>query len=88
MSHRRDALARLHEELRNIEILNRIDDATEEDPVRERTYALRQLRGKQVQDDIARLEVSKSELAKSSWINRAVVGACAFSYAMLYFLLR
>jgi hypothetical protein len=86
MSQRR-TLAHLHEELRNIEVLDRIHDyATDEDPVSERAYTIRQLRRKKIQDDIGRL--SKSGLSTYDWIARALVFVCAFSYVMLYFLFK
>ena len=86
MSQRR-TLAHLHEELRNIEALDRIHDyATDEDPVSKRAYEIRQLRRKKIQDDIGRL--SKSGLTTSDWLARALVFVCACSYVMLYFLFR
>jgi hypothetical protein len=87
MSQRRNTLAHLHEELRNIEVFDRVHDyARDEDPVSERAYAIRQLRRKQLQDDIARL--SKPGLSKSDWVARALLFVCAFSYVMLHFLIR
>ena len=86
MSQRR-TLAHLHEELRSIDVLDRIYDyATEEDPVSERAFAIRQLRRKQIQDDIGKL--SKTGVTAYDWLARAVVVVCAFSYVMLYFLFR
>ena len=86
MSQRR-TLAHLHEDLRNIDVLDRIHDyATDEDPVSEQAYAMRQLRRKIIQDDIARL--SKSGLTKFDWLARAVVFVCAFGYVMLHFLFK
>jgi hypothetical protein len=86
MSQRR-TLAHLHEELRSIDVLDRIYDyATEEDPVSERAFAVRQVRRKQIQDDIGKL--SKTGVTAYDWLARAVVVVCAFSYVMLYFLFR
>jgi hypothetical protein len=86
MSQRR-TLAHLHEELRTLDVLDRIHDyATDEDPVGEQAYAMRQLRRKKIQDDIGRL--SKSGLTTSDWVARALVFVCAFSYVMLYFLFK
>jgi hypothetical protein len=86
MSQRR-TLALLHEELRNIEILDRIHDyAKEEDSNQRAAYVIRQLRRKQIQVDMRRL--SKSELTKFDWVARAIVFVCAFSYVMLYFLFK
>ena len=89
MSQRRSALARLHAELRNIEVFDRIHEyALQADPMEERAYADRQIRRKQVLDDIARLGGSESEPAKHAWISSAVVLVCAVGYAMLHYLLK
>jgi len=86
MSQRR-TLAHLHEELRSIEVLDRIYDyATDEDPVSERAFAIRQLRRKQIQDEIGKL--SKTGVTAYDWVARAIVIVCAFSYVALYFLFR
>ena len=86
MSQRR-TLARLHEELRNIEILDRIHDYAADDNSSQRAaYLIRQLRRKQIQVDIGRL--SRSGLTKFDWVARAIVFVCAFSYVMLYFLFK
>jgi hypothetical protein len=83
----RQTLAHLHEELRNIEILDRIHDyATGEDSSQRAAYVIRQLRRKQIQVDIGKL--SKSGLTKFDWVARAIVFVCAFSYAMLYLLFK
>jgi len=66
MSQRR-TLAHLHEELRSIEVLDRIYDyATDEDPVSERAFAIRQLRRKQIQDEIGKL--SKTGVTAYDWV--------------------
>ena len=89
MSQRRSVLARLHEELRNIEVFDRIHEyAPDADPVQERAYSGRQIRRKQILDDIARLRGSESEPAKRAWISSAVVFVCAVGYAMLRYLLK
>jgi hypothetical protein len=89
MSQRRSALARLQEELRNIEVFDRIHEyAPHADPVQERAYSGRQIRRKQILDDIARLRGSESEPAKHAWISSAVVFVCAVGYAMLRYLLK
>jgi len=86
MSQRR-TLTHLHEELRNIEVLDRIHDyATDEDSSQRAAYVIRQLRRKQIQVDIGRL--SKSGLTKFDWVARAIVFVCAFSYVMLHFLFK
>ena len=86
MSQRR-TLALLHEELRNIEILDRIHEyEKEEDSSQRAAYVIRQLRRKQIQIEFRRL--SKSGLTKFDWVARAIVFVCAFSYAMLYLLFK
>ena len=89
MSQRRSALACLHEELRNIEVFDRIHEyAPQADPVQERAYAGRQIRRKQILDDIARLGGSESEPVNRAWISSALVLVCAVGYAMLRYLLK
>jgi len=89
MSQRRSVLVRLHEELRNIEVFDRIHEyAPHPDSVEERAYEGRQIRRKQILDDIARLRGSESEPAKRAWISSAVVLVCAVGYAMLHYLLK
>ena len=89
MSQRRTTWASLHEELRNIDVLDRIHDyATEADPPHERAYAIRQRRRKQIMDEIIQLRAVEFKKGKSTWVSRALVFACAVGYAMLYYLLR
>lgn len=89
MSQRRTALARLHEELRNIEVFDRIRDyAPDSDPASERAYASRQVRRKQIQDEITRLRASESKVGKPAWVGSAVVFLGTLGYAMLHFLLK
>jgi hypothetical protein len=81
-------LARLHEELRNIEVFDRIHDyAPDAHPASERAYANRQVRRKQIQDEITRLRASESNAGKPAWVGSAVVFLCAIGYAMFHFLL-
>ena len=89
MSPQQKTLVRLHEELRNLRILDRLhDNAVEPDRISERAHAIRQLRRKQILHEISTIKTSKSELKKSDWVSRAVVVLCALSYAMLFFLLK
>jgi len=89
MSLRRSALARLHEELRNIDLFDRIHEyAPQADQVEERAYAVRQIRRKQILDDIARLRGCESQPAKRAWISSAMALVCALGYAMLHYLLK
>jgi hypothetical protein len=89
MSPQKKTLVCLHEELRNLRILDRLHDySPETDRMSERAHEIRQLRRKQILHEISTLKTSKTELKKSSWVGRAVFFACAISYAMLFLLLR
>jgi len=88
MSPQKKTLTLLQEELRNIQIFDRVHDyETEPDATSERAYAVRQLRRKQILDEIARLRASEPEPRKAARIGRAVFFVCATGYAMLYYLL-
>ena len=88
MSHRR-ALANLREELRNIEVFDRIH-AYDPDAgiVAERAHTIRQMRRKQIMDEITRLKASKSQIGRPAWVGSAVVLFWAVGSAMLYLLLK
>ena len=89
MSQRRTTLARLHEELRNIQVFDRIHEyATDADPASERAYEVRQLTRKQIPDEIKRLKAARSEWRHNARVTSAVVFFCAFGYAMLYLLVK
>lgn len=89
MSQRRTALLSLYEELRNIQVLDRVYEyAAEADAVRERAYVIRQNRRKQIVDEIARLKASHRGPARSARAGSVLVVVCVLGYAMLYFLLR
>ena len=89
MSQRRIALARLHEELRNIQILDRVHDlAPDVDVTSERAYVIRQMRRKQIADEIARIKVSAAEAARPAWVGSVVVFVFALGYAMFHFLVK
>jgi len=88
MSPQKKSLSLLHEELRTIQIFDRVHDyAMEPDTISERAFAVRQLRRKQILDEIARLRASQPEPRKTVRIGRAVFFLCATGYAMLYYLL-
>jgi predicted RNA-binding protein associated with RNAse of E/G family len=87
MSQQRTALARLHEELRNIEVFDRLHDyAPGVHPASERAYANRQVRRKQIQDEITRLRASEAKAGEPAWVVSALVLLCAIGYAMFRFL--
>ena len=86
MSLRRSALARLHEELRNIDVFDRIHEyAPHADQVEERAYSVRQIRRQQILDDIARLRGSESEPIAPGAMDSDL---SALGYAMLHYLLK
>lgn len=64
MSNRR-ALENLYQELRTIDAFDRLHlYSTETEPANERLYANRQVRRKQVMEEIARLKANKSDVWK------------------------
>jgi hypothetical protein len=82
-------LAELFDELRNIQVLDRIHDyAIETDPINERAYEIRQGRRKQILDEIARLRTSKSERVMRAVVGSAALLVCVVGYAMLLHLLK
>lgn len=88
MSPQQKTLAQLHEELRNLQVFDRVHEyATEPDAASERAYAVRQLRRKQILDEIARLRASKSEPRNATRVGRAIFFVCVTASAMLYCLL-
>jgi hypothetical protein len=62
MSQRRTTLASLHEELRTIEVFDRIYEyATYADPANDCAFAARRVRRKQIMEEIEKLTAQKSE---------------------------
>ena len=89
MSQRRIALERLQEELRNIQILDRVHDlAPDVDAASDRAYVIRQNRRKQIADEIARLKAAAAEAARPAWVGSVVVLVFALGYAMFHFLVK
>lgn len=89
MSQRQTALVRLHEELRNIDVFDRIHDyAPSSNPASDLAYVARQLRRKQIQDEVAKLKASESQPGRPAWVGSAAVFVWAVGYAMLYFLFK
>lgn len=81
-------LAALYEEMRNIQVFDRIHDyASDANPAEDRAYAVRQARRKQIIDEIARLRASKPEHHKPAQVTGVVAFLCAVGYAMLHYLL-
>jgi hypothetical protein len=90
MSQLRTALARLNEELRTIEVFDRIHEITPHaDPANERLYEVRQVRRKQIEEEIARLRTyNKPELWKPARLSWAFALIYGVGYAMVYYSLR
>lgn len=89
MSQRRAALTRLSEELRNIQILDRVHQySADGDLVSERAYAVRQMRRKQITDEIARIRAVSPESAGFATAASVLAIVCAVGYAMLHYLLK
>ena len=89
MSQPRAALANLCEELRNIEVFDRIYDyATHSDPANERLHQTRQIRRKEVMEEIAKLEAYKPKHWNPARLSGAIAIICAIGYAMVYYSLK
>ena len=83
-------LAPLYEELRNIQVFDRVHDyATEPDSVIERAHAVRQARRRQIIDEIARLRAPKSHTrSHPARVTGALALISAVGYAMVHIALR
>jgi hypothetical protein len=90
MSQPRTTLARLSEELRTIEVFDRIREfAPHADPANERLYEVRHIRRRQIEEEIARLRTcNKPELWKPARLSWAFAIIYAFGYAMVYYTLK
>jgi hypothetical protein len=99
MSQPRTTLPSLYEELRTIEVFDRIYDyATHADPANEHLYATRQLRREKIMEEIATLKAHKSKSWKSEFwkpalwrpagLSGAIAIACAVGYTLLYYSLK
>ena len=88
MWRRRKALARLHEELRIIELFDRIHSyAIGPDHANNAAHALRQLRRSQIVDEIGELRAYKAQHGNGARIgSAAVLLLCAVGYALHYLL--
>lgn len=88
MSPQQKTLVRLHEELRVLQVFDRVHEyTTEPDAASERAYAVRQLRRKQILDEITRLRASTPETRNAVRVGRAIFFVCVTASAMLYCLL-
>jgi hypothetical protein len=89
MSQRRAALTRLYEELRSIQMLDRVHEyATDTDVASERARVIRQMRRKQVVDEIARVRAAGPEAAGLATVTSVLAIVCAVGYAMLHYLFK
>lgn len=89
MSQRRAALTGLYEELRSIQMLDRLHEYTNDaDVASERAHVIRQMRRKQVVDEIARLRAAGPEAAGLATLTSVLAIVCAVGYAMLHYLLK
>jgi hypothetical protein len=86
---RQKALARLYEELRTIELFDRVHDYTPDpDPADNSAYTFRQIRRSQIMAEISKLSASKQEYGNGARITSALLFLCAVGYATLHYLLR
>ena len=86
MSQPRTTLANLCEELRAIDVLDRIHDySTDADPANNRLSAIRQARRNQIMREIEKLTAHKPERWKPARLSGAIAFICAVGYAMLHY---
>ena len=77
MSHRQNASARLYEELRWLEIFDKIHDyGSAPVPASDYAYTVRQTRRAQIVSEIKRLEKSRPDQRNLSWVRSGVIFAC------------
>ena len=89
MSQRRVALTRLYEELRSIQMLDRVHEYTAgADAASDPAHVVRQMRRKQVLDEIARVKAAGPEAAALATVTSVLAIVCAVGYAMLHYLLK
>jgi hypothetical protein len=90
MSQRRITLADLYEELRNIEVFDRIHEyAPVADPANDRLYANRQVRRQKIMEEIARLKAPKKvELWRPAGLSGAIAIVRAVGYVMIHYSLK
>jgi hypothetical protein len=89
MSQPRTTLASLYEELRTIEVFDRVYDySTHSDPAHDRLYETRQVRRKEITEEIERLSAYKPDNWKPAGLTGAIAIFCAVGYAVVYYSLR
>ncbi len=86
MSQRQSTVTDLHEELRIIEVFDRLHDhLLAADPVSDRLYANRQVRRKQVMEEMARLKAHKFDFWGPARFSGAIAIICAVGYIMIHY---
>ena len=89
MWRRQKALARLHDELNTLALLDRVYDYTQDhDLAGDRAHALRQMRFTQITAEIKELSTSKLEYQNRARISIAILLLCMGGYATLHLLLK
>jgi hypothetical protein len=89
MWRRHKKLARLNEELGNIQAFDRVHEyATDSDPADDHAYQLRQIRRSQIVAEIKKLTASRLRYWSPTRISGAVLLVCAVAYAIFQFLRR
>ena len=85
----RKALANLYEELRTLEVFDRIHEyASDADPANDPLYAIRQVRRREIAEKIARLRAHEPAFSKPAGLSGAIAFVCAVGCAVLYYSLR
>jgi hypothetical protein len=85
----RSTLAKLCEELRTIEVFDRIHEyASGADPANDHLCGIRQVRRREIAEKIARLRAHKPASWKPAGVSGAIAFACAVGCAVLYYSLR
>ena len=89
MSQRQSAMANLYEELRTIEVFDRVHDyVLPADPANEALYANRQVRRKQIMEEIANFKPDKRKFWRPAELGGAIAIICAVGYVMIYYSLK
>ena len=89
MWRRRNTLACLHEELRIIELFDRVHDyASEPCPTDNGAYTFRQIRRSEIMAEISKLKTSKTEYRNLARISSAFILLCAVGFATFHYLLK
>ena len=89
MWRRRNTLAYLQEELRFIELFDRVHDyASDPNPTDNGAYAFRQIRRSEIIAEISKLKTSKPEYRNVARISSAFILLCVVGFATFHYLLK